>query len=291
MPPLQLWVSVFELGCFAGLIGLAYFLILRGADLFQFALGPFAMFSAIFTSFLVTRQGWPLGAAIAIGVVTVVVISLVTELTVVRPIFIRTDGEELPAIVAIVAVLFAVQQFAGTAFGRRPLPGESWLTIDPIRAGGAVITGQTVVLAVMTLVLFVAVTVWLKRASFGRMLRAVGDNHDAATTLGLPVSQIRLVAFAVAGLIAGLAGPLFAAKAGVSFQSGLQWTLAGFLALIVGGLGNVWAPLLGGFVVAALQTMSVFYFGPAYLDYVTFVVAFLFFAFRPKGIFAPRVRL
>lgn len=291
MPPLNLWVSVFELGCFAGLIGLAYLLILRGADIFQFALGPFAMFSAAFASFLVARQGLPLALSVTAGIGAAIAISLITELSIVRPIFVRTGGEELPAIIAIVAVLFAVQQLAGTLFGRRPLPGQSWLAIDPIRIGRATITGQTIVLGVATLILFVGTALWLKHASFGRMLRAVGDNYEAATTLGLPVNKIRLVAFILGGLIVGIAGPIFAAKAGVTFQSGLAWTLAGFLALIVGGLGRVWAPLLGGFIVATLQTMSVYYFGPASLHYTTFVVAFLFFAFRPKGLFAPRVRL
>jgi len=291
LPPPQLWISVFELGCFAGLVGLGYFLILRGAGLFMFALGPLAMFSAMLGSWLLVEYELPLVVPVLAGIVCVVLFAALVEVLIVRPIQERAGGEELPAIVAVVAVLFATQQLAGTLFGRRPLPGRPWITAGPFRLGDVVISGQAVVLGVVTIVVYGAMMLWMSRSHYGRMLRAVGDNQRAAHTLGLPVSNIRIVAFALAGGVAALAGSLFSAKAGVAFQSGLSWTVAGFLALIVGGLGRVWAPLVGGLLVATMQTMAVFYFGPAMLNYATFVMAFLFFMFRPKGIFAPRVRI
>jgi branched-chain amino acid transport system permease protein len=289
--PAQLWVSIVELGCFAGLMALGYLLVLRGAGIFMFALGPFAMFSAMLASFLVIRNGWPTPVAIVLGIVVAVVLSGLTELLVVRPIHVRTGGDEEPSIVAIVAILFAVEQLAGTLFGRTALAGQQWIKPDLVRTDNIVVTGQTGLLVVMTIAAFVGISLWLRRTGYGRMLRAVGDNERAARMLGVPVNRIRLVAFALAGLLGGLAGALFAAKAGVSFTSGLHWSLAGFLAVIVGGLGSVWAPLVGGLVVAAIQTAAVYYFGHAMLDYATFVLAFIFFALRPKGIFQAKVRI
>jgi branched-chain amino acid transport system permease protein len=289
--PAQLWVSIVELGCFAGLMALGYLLVLRGAGIFMFALGPFAMFSAMLASWLVVRQGWPVPVAVVIGIVVAVVFACLTELLVVRPIHVRTGGDEEPSIIAIVAILFAIEQLAGTLFGRTALPGQSWVKANVVNGDGVVLTGQTVVLVVLTLVSFVAVAQWLKRTGYGRMLRAVGDNERAARTLGVPVDRIRLVAFGLTGFLGGLAGALFAAKAGVSFTTGLHWSLAGFLAVIVGGIGSVWAPLLGGLIVAAIQTAAVYYFGHAMLDYATFILAFIFFALRPKGIFQAKVRI
>lgn len=289
--PAQLWVSIVELGCFAGLMALGYFVVLRGAGIFMFALGPFAMFSAMLASFLAIRHGWPAPVAIVIGIVVAVVLSGLTELLVVRPIHLRTGGDEEPSIVAIVAILFAIEQLAGTLFGRTALAGQEWMKADVVRTDQLVITSQSTVLVALTVVAFVGMSLWLKRTGYGRMLRAVGDNERAARMLGVPVDRIRLVAFGIAGLLGGLAGALFAAKAGVSFSSGLHWSLAGFLAVIVGGLGSVWAPLVGGLVVAAIQTGAAYYFGQAMVDYATFVLAFIFFALRPKGIFQAKVRI
>jgi branched-chain amino acid transport system permease protein len=289
--PGQLWVSVVELGCFSGLLALGYFLVLRGAAVFMFALGPFAMFNAMLASFLVIEHGWPMWVAVLAGVVVSIAMSVVTEVLVVRPIHVRTGGQEDPPIVAIVAILFALQQLAGTWFGRTALPGQTFWSGDVVNTDRIVIPRQDVLLVVVTLICFGLMAVWLRRTSYGRMLRAVGDNERAASMLGVPVGRIRLVAFGVAGALAGIAGSLFAFKAGVSFTSGLSWSLAGFLAVIVGGLGSLWAPLLGGLIVAALQTFTVYYVGQAALNYAMFGLAIVFFAVRPKGIFQSRVRV
>jgi outer membrane protein TolC len=105
----------------------------------------------------------------------------------------------------------------------------------------------------VTLALFGALAAWLRWSRYGQWLRAVGENQQAARTMGFPVARIRLVAFAVGGLIAGVAGPLFSSKAGVSFESGLSYSLFGFIALVIGGTGSVWGPLAGGLFLAALQ--------------------------------------
>ena len=288
--PAQLWVSVIELGCFSGLLGLGYYLVLRGADIFMFALGALGMFAAMFGSYMIVTNGWPWPLAIAAGVAIAVALAAVTETVVVRPIHRRTGGQETPSIIAVVAILFALEQLAGTLFGRTPLPGQT-LWSAQVEIGGARITGQSLLLVAVTAVAFVGVGWWMRSTGSGRMLRAVGDNEHAARMLGVPVERIRLTAFALAGLLAGVAGTLFAQKAGVAFSSGLQWTLVGFLAVIVGGLGRVWAPLVGALIVAGLQTWVVYQFGHAMRDYATFVLAFVFFALRPEGIFQTKVRI
>jgi branched-chain amino acid transport system permease protein len=123
------------------------------------------------------------------------------------------------------------------------------------------------------------------------MFLAVGDNQPAARLLGLPVARIRLVTCALAGAVVGVAGPLFSPQAGVSFGSGLTFALYGFIALVIGGRGTVWAPLAGGLVLATLQVWSSYWLGTAWLQYTTFLAALVFFALRPEGIFARRVRV
>jgi branched-chain amino acid transport system permease protein len=73
-------------------------------------------------------------------------------------------------------------------------------------------------------------------------------------------------------------------------MSGLDWALDGFLALVIGGTGAVWAPLAGGFILAVAQIFVPFYFGGSSVSYVLLALAIVFFAFRPEGIFSRRVR-
>ena len=252
----QLWLSAFEIGCFFGLIALGYLLILIGAGFFNFALGPYAMAAGLGTSWLVIEHRVPTWPAVVFGLLLSIALAAATELFVVRPVQKRSGSGELAALVAVAAVLFTVQQTAGLAFDRVPLPGQQLLKAGPWTVGGAVVLASTVVLIVVTFATFAAVSVWMNRSRNGRLLRAVGDNTSAAATLGLPVARIRLLAFVLGGLIVGVAGILFAPKAGVGFTSGLAWTLTGFLALVVGGTGSIWAPLAGGLLLGAAQVLT-----------------------------------
>ncbi len=288
--PAQLWVSVIELGCFGGLLGLGYYLVLRGADIFLFILGALGMFSAMLGAQLATVHGWPWPAAVLAGIVAAVLLSVLTEMLIVRPIRRRTNNEETPSIIAIVAILFALEQLAGTLFGRTPKAGlDFWST--EMTVAGARVEGQSLLLVAATVLAFCAVGWWMRRTATGRMLRAVGDNEAAAHMMGVPVARIRVIAFAVAGLLGGVAGLLFAGKAGVVYTSGLEWTLVGFLAVIVGGLGRIWAPLVGAMIVAAVQTWLVYQFGQAFRDYGTLALALILFAVRPQGLFQTKVRV
>lgn len=291
MLQLQLWFSVLEIGCFFGLVALSYLLILVGAGFFNFALGPYAMVAGLFASWMVIEYEVTRWIAIVVAILAAVLLSVFTELCVIRPVQKRSGTGDLPALVAVAAVLFAVQQFAGYVFGRRPLPGQPVIDVGPWDVGDATVTGTGLTLVVGTAVAFAVVGLWMRFTLTGRMLRAVGDNKEAASILGLPVNRVRLAAFAAGGLIVGIAGILFAPKAGVTFSSGLDWTLVGFLALVVGGTGRLWAPLAGGLLLGAVQVFTPFYFASIGPETMILLIAFVFFAFRPQGIFVRMVRV
>ena len=286
----QLLISTMEVGSFYALIAIGYYLILQGAAFFNFAAGGYVMVSGLGAAWAKQVHGWPAVAAVIFGVGLAVVLSVLTEIIVVRSVERRTEGE-LPALIAVVAILFVLEQAAGTVFGRRSLPGARLLTFGPIRIGGFIIPPAGAVLIVVSIVVLIVLWVWLSRASHGRMLRAVGDNLVAARRLGFPVARVRLAAFAAAGVAFGAAGVLIAPKAGIGFGSALGFSLFGFLALVLGGTGAYWAPILGGYLLAAVQIYSSFYLGAAYIDYSTLVLAVILFAFRPEGLVSRQVRL
>jgi branched-chain amino acid transport system permease protein len=141
-----------------------------------------------------------------------------------------------------------------------------------------------------TLVAFGATAAWIRYTRSGRMLRAVGDSTAAAKLLGLPVNRIRLIAFVLSGFLAGVAGLLFSTKAGVNNLSGLSWAVSGFLALVIGGSGSIVAPLLGGLLLGMVEVFVPYYLGGQSHVYAMLIVALLFFAVKPEGLFVKRVR-
>lgn len=291
MTDAQLWLAAIEIGAFFSLIALGMYLVVVGADFFNFAMGPYAMAAAMASSWVAANHGVALWLAMPMGIAVAVALSVLTEKLVVKQVQKRSGRGELPALVAVTAVLFGIQQLAGTVFGRTPLPGQKIFEFDPITVGGATVDSSTVVLIVGTAAVFIAAGLWLNRSTSGRLLRAVGDNPDAARVLGLPVDRVRLIAFTLAGVIAAIAGLLFAPKAGVQFTSGLSWTLTAFIALVIGGTGRSWAPLIGGMLLGIVQVFAPYYFGASAAQTAILLIALVFFAFRPEGLLSRKVRV
>lgn len=285
-----LWISAIEIGCFFGLLALGFWLILIGSGFFNFAVGPLAMVGGLGTSALVINAGLPVPAAIVIALLIVVLLSALMEIAVVRPIQQRSGGGELPALVVVAALIFATQEGAGLVFGRASLPGQRLSEADPIELGDAVILINQVIMVFVTLMVFILVALMIRYTAIGRLLRAVGDNNEAAGILGLPVRRVRVTAFMLGGLIAGIAGLLYSAKSGVAYNMGLTWTLSGFLALVIGGSGRLWAPLIGGLILGVVQVFAPFYLSIIGPQTIMLVLGLIFFAFKPEGLFVRKVR-
>jgi branched-chain amino acid transport system permease protein len=287
----QLWVSALTQGSFFGLLGLAYYLVLIGAGFFNIAVGAYASLAGLLTSWLVVEKDFSLWPAIAIALAVTVVVAGATELFVVRPVQRRGRGSELAALVSVTALLFVIAQFAGFEFGYTTLPGQQLLDIEPVQIGGAIITANALIMIVLTFAIFLLLAMLIRTTRAGRLLRAVGDSNPVANMLGLPVHRVRLIAFLLCGLLAGVAGLLFSSQAGVSSSSGLGWAISGFLAVVIGGAGNIIGPLIGGIVLGMLQIFVPYYWGGNATNIVLLVVAAAFFSLRPQGAFAQRVRV
>ncbi|HEV2673341.1 MAG TPA: branched-chain amino acid ABC transporter permease [Aliidongia sp.] len=285
---LSLVVSGIETGAFYGLVALGYFLFLRATAAVNFAMGAYVMFAGLAYGYFSEDPSAPLVLGLASAFGAAVLFSWITEDLILRPMA-RRARDEFGAVMAIVALMFVIEQLAGLAFGRRPLLGRELLD-GALVVGSLAIDYHDLLALVATLGTFAAVAAWLKRGRYGRMLRAVGDNEAAARALGLPVRRVRLVAVIATGLICGLAGILVAPQTALSFQSHLSFAILGFIALVLGGVGTPWAPLVGGMLVSAIEAASARYIGGFARDYVLLALVILVFSFRPEGLFTVRVR-
>jgi branched-chain amino acid transport system permease protein len=276
-------------GALYGLIGLAFFLFTRATALINFAIGAYVMFAGMTGAYFADRWSWPLPATIAISLLAGVALAALTELCVLKPTMARTR-EEFGPVMAVVSFMFVIEQTSGLVFGRQPLRGEE-LSGAAVDISGIVFSGNDVVALFGILVVFAAISLWLKKGHYGRMLRAVGDNSAAAEVLGLPVRRIRLLTVVITGLISGCAGIIASAQAGIQMSSHLSFAIFGFTAFLIGGIASSWAPLVGGLIVGIIEVASARLLGGFSRDYVLLALVVLVFTVRPHGLFAFRTRL
>lgn len=142
------------------------------------------------------------------------------------------------------------------------------------------------VLVGTTLVLVVGLELLLARTRLGRAFRAVAQDRQAATLMGInPKTMVRL-SFVVAGAVTGLAGILIAPRYGVRFNIGLNLGLAGFVAAVLGGLGSTRGAVVGGYVVGLVEGVVGVLSSRAdtYRPIAVFVVFVLILTLRPTGL-------
>lgn len=281
-------VTALRVGVVYALLALAYFLFARTTDTINFAVGGYAMVAALLYATLTGNGIASPAVAMVLAIALAALLGGITESLVVRPI--TSQGrDEFVVVLAITALLFVIQQLAGLVFGRKAMIGTS-LWESSVDVAGHTVSMQDLLTIVGGVAAAVAVAMWVARGRSGRMMRAIGDNEEAGQMLGIPVRRVRLIAACAGGALAGLAGALIAPQAGTSFSSGMTLSIAGFIALVIGGMATPFAPLIGGVLLSFLEWGVSMIFGSTSRDYFLLIAVLLVFVVRPAGLFSMKVR-
>jgi len=144
-----------------------------------------------------------------------------------------------------------------------------------------------------------ALYLFVNRTRMGTAIRAVAQDPDTASLMGIPVNRVIALTFFVGGAMGGLAGVLFGLHYSlVNPYSGFVPGLKAFTAAVLGGIGNIPGAMLGGMVLGMLEAFAGSYlsiltdgaFGAEYKDVFAFVVLILILVLRPKGLLGEKVR-
>jgi branched-chain amino acid transport system permease protein len=144
-----------------------------------------------------------------------------------------------------------------------------------------------------------ALHLFVNRTRVGTAIRAVAQDPDTASLMGIPVNRVIALTFFVGGAMGGLAGVLFGLHYSlVNPYSGFFPGIKAFTAAVLGGIGNIPGAMLGGMVLGMLEAFAASYlsiltdgaFGAEYKDVFAFVVLILILILRPKGLLGEKVR-
>lgn len=125
----------------------------------------------------------------------------------------------------------------------------------------------------------------LTRTLLGKSLRAVADNMQLASIMGISMKRVSMTVWVLASVFAGVGGTLLALDTNLEPMMGLINLIKAFAAVLLGGAGNVWGALLGGLCIGISENIGVAFFSPGYKDFVSFALIVLLLLFKPRGIF------
>jgi branched-chain amino acid transport system permease protein len=158
---------------------------------------------------------------------------------------------------------------------------------------------KSILVVVTALAMLLGLNLFVNRTRIGTAIRAVAQDPDTASLMGVAVNQVIALTFFVGGAMGGLAGVLFGLHYSlVNPYSGFVPGLKAFTAAVLGGIGNIPGAVLGGMVLGLVEAFAASYlsiltngaFGAEYKDLFAFVILILILIFRPKGLLGEKVR-
>lgn len=290
---LQNLIDALSLGSIYALVALGIGLLFGILRLINFAHGDYITIGAyalivpsadVTARLLIGGLPWPL--MLPLICLIVVVAALLTDALVFRPLR-RASSPSL--MIASFAVSYIVQNAVLMAYGSRPKAVDLWSTANTqVLVGDLRVPVLQLITLVVTLLLMTALTLFLKRTSYGVQMRAAAEDFRMAQYLGVRGNVVIGLAFAISGMLAGVVSLLYTAQSGsLSHMMGVPLVLFAFVAVVVGGMGSLVGAVVGGFTIGFIVTMLQAYLPPelrAFRDAFAFAIVILVLLVRPAGL-------
>jgi branched-chain amino acid transport system permease protein len=203
----------------------------------------------------------------------------------------RRNAPKLAYLISAIGASYFLYNLAGKEFGRfsqaMPQPFDNHVAY---RVWGAQITTYDLVILVATIVLLVVLDWVVSRSRLGRSIRAVAQDAETASLMGVNVDTTIASTFAIGGFMGGAAGFLFAISSGVSYNMGFKPALLAFTAAVLGGIGNIRGAMLGGIVLGIIMTAPIYWLTQGwYEEVIAFSLLVFILLFRPTGLLGERL--
>lgn len=270
-------------GLLAGLIyvimALGFTMIFGIMRIVNFAHGEFYMIGAVVVFVLAGSFGWPFFLAVLCGGLAAGLLGVLIE----RALFRRLVSEEMPSMIMSLAVGIVLQSTVLIVFGpaeqsvSRPFSGVWTL-------GRAVVPWDRTVVALGALVVLACFYAFLKLSRLGLAMRAVAQDPETSSLMGVEAGLVYSAAFGMSCLLAGLAGGLMAPIYTVGPYMGELPMLKAFVVVILGGLGSVPGAMLGGLLLGLSESVLATQFSSGIALIASFLMVLLIVVVRPAGL-------
>jgi branched-chain amino acid transport system permease protein len=290
-----LWEGLVS-GVLYALIALGFVLIFRSSRIFNFAQGIMVVFAAL-TLVGLHALGVPAWVSVALTLVVMFGIAVAIERVVLRPLVGQPDIILFMATIGITLFLIGTGELIFGGENKVMITADLGIptgdvVLEPF--GGFLLLQHldiTVVVAAVALV--GALLLFLNKTQMGRAIRALGDDHQAALSVGISLQTIWVLVWFLAGVIALVTGIAWGARAGVSFALEIIAYKA-LPVLMLGGLESITGAIIGGLAIGLLEKLFEIYWGQPLLGgsteaWFAYMLALVVLLFRPQGLFGEKI--
>lgn len=288
-------------GIMYSLVAIGFVLIYKSSGVFNFAQGTMLLFAGL-TFVKMTEQGVSFWYAFILTLGAMVIMGLLIERFIMRPL---ANQSLLSLFMATVGLSVFLEGFSqglwdsavhglklSEFFDLQLLSPDPIFIADYVPWLDILISSFDIFAALVAGSMILAMSLFFQKTKTGMSLRAVSDDHMAAMAVGIPLSRIWGIVWAVTGVIGLVAGLLWADRISVSFTL-TAVVLKGLPVILVGGLTSIPGAIVGGLLIGVAEKVGEIYVadlfgGQGIENWFGYMVAMLFILIRPAGLFGEK---
>lgn len=301
-------VNGISLGSIYALIALGYTMVYGIAKMLNFAHGDIIMVGG-FTVFTAMSTAWcPVWLSVVIGIVVCTVLGVVIEKVAYKPL---RNAPPLAVLITAIGVSYLLQNLALLIFGSAARNFTSvaagappFLTVfddgrapqffiaAPADAAKPVLTisMETFLAIVVSIVIMVALTLFINKTKAGKAMLAVSEDKGAAQLMGINVNGTISLTFAIGSALAAVASVLMCSSyPQISPYTGSMPGIKAFVAAVFGGIGSIPGAMIGGVLLGVIEQLSKAYISSQLSDAIVFLVLIIVLVVRPTGILGKKI--
>ncbi|MBQ9355309.1 MAG: branched-chain amino acid ABC transporter permease [Clostridia bacterium] len=278
-------INGLSIGGIYAMIALGYTMVYGIAKMLNFAHGDIIMVGGYTIYVFMNMTGHPL-IAVAVAVVFCVLLGITIEKVAYKPL---RGASPLAVLITAIGVSYLLQSLAQIVFGSAPKMVKI-ADMGVLKIGSLKIQNYTLLTLACSIVVMIALTLFVKFTKIGRAMLATSEDKAATQLMGINVNNVITVTFAIGSALAALAGLFYLLKApSISNTFGSMPGIKAFTAAVIGGIGSIPGAMLGGILLGIVECIS--YKIPAiaaYTDAIEFLILIVILLVKPTGILGKR---
>ncbi|MDG6244504.1 MAG: branched-chain amino acid ABC transporter permease [Methanolobus sp.] len=271
-------------GSIYALVAAGYSLIYSTNNFMHFAHGISVVAAGYMVYWLFTLAGTPFYATCLITILLSALFGLAMYRLIYLPLQ-RRGSSNVILLIASIGILIFFQNIIQIAFGSGvKLIGYIEVSRGIAFPGGITMTVLQIVILLISGIIFIMLYQFMQKTKLGRNMRAVSNNKELASIVGIDHIRISDFSFLIGSALAGVAGILVALEQNLSPLMGTNLMIKGFTGAVIGGINYVPGSIIGSFVLGMAENLGILVLPSGYKDAIAFSLLFLFLLFKPNGI-------
>lgn len=272
-------------GAIYALIALGYTMVYGIIRMINFAHGDFIMIGAytlFYTIPLMVDAGMPAWMAVIVAVAVCALVGVLVEILAYRPV--RKAGP-MSALITALAMSIFLENLAMVLFGAKPHNVQAIFSLPTITVGGVSLPLNVLLTIGIGVAMMLCMQLFVKKTKLGKAMRAVPQDKDASTLVGINVNKIITLTFAIGSGLAAIAGVLLcSAYPTLMPTTGSMPGIKAFTAAVFGGIGSIPGAFLGGLLLGIIEAMAKAYISTNLANSIVFAVLIVVLLVKPAGL-------